>query len=641
MNMKAFKSQERASTLVVTLGVVLTLLALLGAAVGYTQHVSRISARTRKTAAAVEIADGHLEMLFANWRNIARVQVTQANKKSISIAATALPTQYFFTDSYNPGPAPSPGPSIGLTAAPPIIPLPSSTLFPTLPNYTVTQYRIQAVDPMITLDANENALLNGAVNPTATPPAAFGPNTSTTNGQYSYYYLASADVNVPALGTQTGYVTAKVRRVFEKKYDEPFTFAMFYHDDLELQPTATNPLTITGPIQTNSNLYMGSSNFTAQAPSVGSPTSGRVTFGNMYVNGKSPKDPISRTITAPNLPIGEPPAMQPSYLPYGWNLNLDATTTNNQSYHALIERPDPAATSDPIASVRFYNQADYKVLIDNSNNLTIYDKSGGVANGLDANVIKNAVQNGAGALDQAVIQDVRELGPIRVTTIDIGAISKNSNLGMIYFADTSAGTSTTTTFNGVSYTTTKRAFRIKNGATLTPAAGITIVSENPIYIQGDFNTGVSPPSNSGTYTSPTASGYARRPAAIVADAISVLSNNWSDITPTALRLASNTTVNAALITGNVPSNGTAYSGGGENFIRFLENWDSRSFTYYGSMIQLWASKQATGNWSASTTVYTAPTNNNWFYDTNLATTVPPGNFQLAAYLQQQRWYQVY
>ena len=91
------RSATKGSTLVVILSVVTTILALLGAAVSYTQHVSRISQRSRKTALAVEVADGHLETLFTNWRNISRVQVTQSIKKQLSIVSYALPTQYFFT----------------------------------------------------------------------------------------------------------------------------------------------------------------------------------------------------------------------------------------------------------------------------------------------------------------------------------------------------------------------------------------------------------------------------------------------------------------------------------------------------------------------------------------------------------------
>jgi hypothetical protein len=213
---------------------------------------------------------------------------------------------------------------------------------------------------------------------------------------------------------------------------------------------------------------------------------------------------------------------------------------------------------------------------------------------------------------------------------------------MIYIADTSAGTSANVTLSGITYSTTKRAVRLKNGRELKPAAGLTFVSENPVYIQGDYNVGSgSPPSNGGVYTSPMVSGYAWRPAAIVGDAITVLSNAWNDTTATVSRVASNTTVNAALVTGNVPSNGTYYSGGGENFIRFLENWNGKSFTYYGSMVQLWQSKQGTGPWTNSSSVYTAPSYNNWFYDKKFEENAPPGNFQIAAYLQQQRWYQVY
>ena len=133
----------------------------------------------------------------------------------------------------------------------------------------------------------------------------------------------------------------------------------------------------------------------------------------------------------------------------------------------------------------------------------------------------------------------------------------------------------------------------------------------------------------------------------------MLSNNWNDGTATASRVASNTTINAALVSGIVPSDGTNYSGGGENFIRFLENWSGKSFCYYGSMVQFWQSQQATGVWSSSSTIYTAPTNNKWYYDIHFAgdpdnpagnaNPIPPGKpgFQLAAYLQQQRWYQVY
>src|SRR5205814_5179924 len=82
--------------------------------------------------------------------------------------------------------------------------------------------------------------------------------------------------------------------------------------------------------------------------------------------------------------------------------------------------------------------------------------------------------------------------------------------------------------------------------------------ENPVYIQGNYNTGSGTvPSNSGTYTDPDASGYTRKPAAVVADAVNILSSGWSDANSAqgiATRVASaNTTINAALVAGNVQS----------------------------------------------------------------------------------------
>jgi hypothetical protein len=307
--------------------------------------------------------------------------------------------------------------------------------------------------------------------------------------------------------------------------------------------------------------------------------------------------------------------MQSSYLPFGWNPNLSDTNANNDSYHDLIERPD-ATISDGIAGQRFYTTAVCRVLIDANNSVTV---DAPTLNGGDINKITGAL-----TFNEA-IQDVREGGAVRVTTLDVSQIPSNTGLdnGTIYISDTSAGTPVTFTANGVSVTTSKRGIRLKKGGTINPLVGLTFVCENPVYIQGDYNT-----------NNP-------KQCAIVGDAINLLSNAWNDTTAAGSRIASNTTVRAALVGGNVPSDGTHYSGGGENFIRLLENWNGKTLTYYGSMVQLWQSKQATGFWSSSSSVYTAPTTNNWYYDTSLAASVPPGTFQLAAYLQQQRWYQVY
>jgi hypothetical protein len=675
------KKNQHGNGLVVVVSVVATVLALLGAAVSYTGHISRIAQRSRRAALAVEIADGHLEYLFTNWRNIYRTTWLSYNSGGTNYAL--LPTNYFYTSMYSPVPAPSPIQNMTPAATPPVIPLPSKTLFPTEPNYTVTQYRIQAVDPMIETDPRagstfenalqessfgscDNTVLNcvnaGKLVPLpagSPPPAGYGPNT----WQYSFYYLAAADVSVPAIGTNTGgTVTAKVRRVFEKRFDNPWTYAMFYHDDLEFQPSSS--FTINGPIQTNNSLYIGTSNFTA---------TGQVSYSANYVNGYSPNDTVhSGAATAPNFPQGEPPSQTAASLPFGWNLNLSGTNgNNNDSYHEIIERP--VSGTDALANVRYYDQAGYRIVINADTTVTVsrIDSSGNVTT-LNGGAYNTWCGNNGQGSSTTILQqnqplyDAREGGAVKVTNIDVSKIvssvgSLTGWTGLLYIADAgaatynpdgtvkTAGTAANVTINGTPYSTTRRAVRLINGYAL-PSAGLTIVSENPVYIQGNYNTsstsGASVPSNSGTYTNPDASGYTTKPAAVVADAVTILSGGWSDANSSAAlssRVASaNTTVNAALVAGNVPSGSGNYSGGGENFIRLLEDWSSRTFCYYGSMVELYQSNQAIGAWGKAN-VYNSPGTNRWFYDdkTFSGSSGPPGNLQIAAYLQQQRWYQVY
>jgi Tfp pilus assembly protein PilX len=89
---------QNGNGLVVVLAVVATILALLGAAVSYTSHISRISQRTRRVAVAMEIADGHLEYLFTNWRNIYRKTWTTYGYASGGTDYSVVGTNYFYTD---------------------------------------------------------------------------------------------------------------------------------------------------------------------------------------------------------------------------------------------------------------------------------------------------------------------------------------------------------------------------------------------------------------------------------------------------------------------------------------------------------------------------------------------------------------
>ncbi|MEY2562474.1 MAG: hypothetical protein QOH88_667 [Verrucomicrobiota bacterium] len=677
MKIKSIVS-EQGNTLLVTIGVVAGLLVLLGTSVDYSRQISREAQRSRKSALAMEIADGHLEMLFSNWRNIYRNTWTASSSGSGGTDYSVLGTNYFFTTTWNPGPAPTPMASVSPSVTPPPIATPAPSIFPTETGYTLDQYRIQAVDPMVSLDADglaqkETSFGSGTftpLSPASAPPAAYGPN----KWQYSYYYLASVDVTVP---TSTGNVTAKVRRVFEKKFDNPWTFAFLFMDDLEFNPTTA--FTVNGPVHTNGSLYIGTSNFT---------TTSTVSYSSEYVNGYSAADTFhTSTAAPPNFAKSDPalalsdmpPSQLSPYLPFGWNLKLANAdgSANNDSYHELIEQA--AGTPDPLSEIRLYNQACYRILIDSSNNITITKKDGSNVTGGTYNTITAAITTNQAIMDQREVSPSGGSAYVRLATLDVSQIrsaAEAGNLpgwnGVLYIADTSTHNTNITSKiggTGTTVTTTERAIRLINGYRLPQVSantnnieGMTLVSANPIYIKGNYNTSTGSadsvasntavyPSTAGTYTTPTGSGYTRKLAAVIGDSINVLSPAWSDFNSTlsiSNRTASNVTINAALVGGIVPSSGGNYSGGGENFIRLLEDWKQNTFCYYGSIVELFVSKQGTGPWTGAGNNYKAPWIAKYYWDPRFADNTlttwqsgPPGNMQIAAYLQQQRWYQVY
>ena len=135
---------------------------------------------------------------------------------------------------------------------------------------------------------------------------------------------------------------------------------------------------------------------------------------------------------------------------------------------------------------------------------------------------------------------------------------------------------------------------------------LTIATDQAAYIQGDYNNpGVAPgtlPPATFYYPSNIASddrGYRRQPAAIMADTITFLSNECvnanqqvncgSNITPVGSRsvVADGISINAALVSGIMKSNGTLFNGGLNKYMKHLENWGfATALNYTGSMVSL-------------------------------------------------------
>lgn len=157
------------------------------------------------------------------------------------------------------------------------------------------------------------------------------------------------------------------------------------------------------------------------------------------------------------------------------------------------------------------------------------------------------------------------------------------------------------------------AVRLTDGAQLPPN-GLTVATPMPIYVKGDYNV-----TTDGIHYSRTLGDTTNTvPAALLGDAITVLSANWKDSynagTSLSSRTPANICINAATLEGIVPSDGNDYSGGVENFLRLLENWSGYTVAYNGSIVVMFPSQYATHPWSYGS-YYTAPSRQ-WGFDVN-------------------------
>lgn len=185
---------------------------------------------------------------------------------------------------------------------------------------------------------------------------------------------------------------------------------------------------------------------------------------------------------------------------------------------------------------------------------------------------------------------------------------------------------------------------------LSPTKGITVSSENMVYIWGNFNaTGITGiPTNGSTINDGGYTG-AQVPSSIVADAFIPLSKTWFDafsaFYPAGGRTADenlpnvtqSTTVRAGIIAGQtisamngIPGRdilGNRRNGGIHNFPRFLEMWDANTpWNSAGSLIPLYRSTQAVAQHDDFNGVnYSAP-RRNWSFDPTFLTPnkLPPG-----------------
>lgn len=237
----------------------------------------------------------------------------------------------------------------------------------------------------------------------------------------------------------------------------------------------------------------------------------------------------------------------------------------------------------------------------------------------------------------------------------------------------------------------RRAVRVLNGedlkvtgatGKLSPTKGITIATENMVFIWGNYNTsGINgQPTGASTPNDPSQSFSFQGdqvPSAIVSDAFFPLSKTWYDALPalypegslsrvadagsvsdiTGISTGLETSVRAGIISGTTMSAmvGTAtpayylqwLNGGVHNFPRFLETWGDGStwnkrWNYTGSFILLYNSTQAVGPYSVISSVVYYPPIRNWGFDItfNDPKKLPPGTPQFQ-YIEATGFRQVF
>jgi len=439
-----------------------------------------------------------------------------------------------------------------------------------------------------------------------------------TIGPYAGLYAFSTPYTITsqASGTVPDNGTVRLTQSVEDRLIPLFQFGVFYNGDLEIFPGPS--MTFNGRIHSNKDIYIGPGS--GNTLKVDSRTS---SAGNIYRCRKD--NPSSCSSAQIKKTDGTYASLTYDHNNSNWATKAyqDWSGLVQDSAHGVQKLNLPIGTSSPIdlikrgdtvnpadssesatlKSSRMYWQADLRILGNADGTYNAYYKDGTAA----------TVDPPTAVLTKT-FYDYRQGKIITVREIDIvalgGCACKPAN-GILYVSETQNETNS-------------KAVRLKSGATL-PTGGLTVASDNPLYVKGDYNTA------------------AKKGGAIMSDAITFLSNNWSDTnaanssSPFSSRVASDTTVNAAVVTGNTNTSVGNYNGGLENLPRFLEYWTGRTFTYRGSLIDLWQSQQATARWIYGSPIYTAP-NRVWSYDTdfNNPANLPPGTPKVRS-LARAQW----
>jgi hypothetical protein len=476
--------------------------------------------------------------------------------------------------------------------------------------------------------------------------------------QYLYTVYSTAakiDPADPVGSSQRGDAKTVLQMDFKSQIIPLFQFAAFYDRDLEIN--SSTPMTLSGRVHTNANLYVQPTPLTSVDPDINF---------------------LSKVTVAGDI----------------YNRIESLTVWNRDGRFVSLSSADltvPATTTDLVAAL---NSSDATIAPTNppaadafSGNSVLFIRalpSGTTVGSFDRLGLAAADTTERGLVLHASVDDYLD-GRVPDGTPDaFGDPSKK-----IYKLKPDGNWATDTSGNPIildyyrlyphNKTTgwtnnTPYAFAVNGGRNLPGA--MTVASDQAIYLQGDYNT------------------IAKKPAAIMADTITTLSVNclsadrnqdpfdiptanvncvinwwnlnatrltpWTNLTNSQVNSsigvmykAQTTSVNAAFLSFTSQSWGNLgvgrgygshyYSGGLNNYMRFLENWNGQNFNYNGSLVSLGSPLEFGGGFRAGgqkldppvPPSYFSPPNRNFNYDTsfNAFPSLPPMTPSVI-YLQQ-------
>jgi hypothetical protein len=427
-----------------------------------------------------------------------------------------------------------------------------------------------------------------------------------------------------ATRTRVDGVVGTAHKMINVEWTPLFQFAVFYDADLEIH--AGPDMTLSGRVHSNRDMYLGGGSTitmdTNYVRAVGgiyrSKKNGAVAGGNVDIrrwveNPYDLSEPVdfNRMLSQSQLGVdsvsGYDSAFRDGYdadgdgdfddpgdwLPFEfgaaelWSEADGYTNGSGQTLQTGQHGVQEAVTPN-VGSIAMYNEdgskgyfhenAGLTIIVDGTT-ITVTDASGNDLSGLVGSVVT-----------LSDIADTRQsdggASRTRVIEINLGALNGSSYFppnGLIYAAHADMGEGTEA--HGVVLT---------NGSEL--GGDLTVASESPVYVHGDYNV------------------VDKKAAAVIGDAVNLLSNGW-DGTKAAGNLpgATETTFNFAMITGSYGSEDDRYNGGLENLPRFHENWSGVPCNISGSFVNIYDSEHATGDWQYGGDRYTAP-QRNWEYD---------------------------